>query len=135
VIIAQVYLDSTAFDYDIMDELTVRYGIRTINWIQQPDLNGLGSSFYLELNGIPVFMRGSNYIPPDMFMPRALKNPEVYHNTIQAAVDANHNMLRLWGGGQYEYDIFYDICDEKGMLVWHDMMFACAMYPGTADYV
>ena len=78
-------------------------------------------------------MRGSNYIPPDMFMPRAMKNPQVYYNTIQAAIDANHNMLRLWGGGQYEYDIFYDICDEKGMLIWHDMMFACAMYPAETD--
>lgn len=117
-------------DVHYMDERTHRFGIRTINWIQTPDPNGLGSSFYLELNGIPVFIRGSNYIPPDMFMPRALKNPDVYNKTIQSAIDANHNMLRLWGGGQYEYDIFYDICDEKGMLIWHDMMFACAMYPG-----
>ena len=116
-----------------MDEKLVKYGIRTIDWIQELDPNGLGSSFYALLNGVPVFMRGSNYIPPDMFMPRALKNPEVYYNTIQAAIDANHNMLRLWGGGQYEYDIFYDICDEKGVLIWHDMMFACAMYPAQHD--
>lgn len=53
-------------------------------------------------------MRGSNYIPPDMFMPRALRNTSVYNNTIKAAIDANQNMLRLWGGGQYEYDYFYD---------------------------
>ncbi len=76
-------------------------------------------------------MKGGNYIPPDMFMPRAFKNPVVYNQTIQAALDANFNMLRLWGGGQYEFDVFYDICDEKGLLIWHDMMFACALYPGT----
>jgi beta-mannosidase len=109
-------------------------GIRTIKWVRDLDPNGLGSSFYLQLNGVPVFMRGSNYIPPDMFMPRALQNNSiVYNQTIQAAIDANHNMLRLWGGGQYEYDVFYDKCDEKGMLIWHDMMFACAMYPAESD--
>lgn len=84
--------------------------------------------------GYNVYMKGSNYIPPDMFMPRALKNQTIYNITIQNALDANNNMIRLWGGGQFEYDIFYDICDEKGLLIWHDFMFACAMYPGTKEY-
>lgn len=66
----------------------------------------------MHLNGVPVFMKGANYIPPDMFMPRAFKNPQVYNKTIQDAIDANFNMLRIWGGGQYEFDVFYDICDE-----------------------
>lgn len=78
-------------------------------------------------------MKGGNYIPPDMFMPRALKNKTVYINTIQNAIDANFNMLRVWGGGQFEYDIFYELCDRAGLLIWHDLMFACAMYPGTKD--
>jgi beta-mannosidase len=67
--------------------------------MQTPDVSDSGSSFNLVLNGIPIFMKGANYIPPDMFMPRAFKNPEVYNKTIQAAVDANFNMLRVWGGG------------------------------------
>lgn len=89
----------------------------------------------MHLNGVPVFSKGGNYIPPDMFMPRAFKNPSVYHNTIQAAVDGNYNMIRVWGGGQYEFDIFYDLADEAGIMIWHDMMFACAMYKGTQDYL
>ena len=76
-------------------------------------------------------MRGGNYIPVDMFMPRALKNPKVYDNLIEDSLFANYNMLRIWGGGQFEFDIFYDKCDEAGILIWHDLMFACAMYPGS----
>lgn len=116
-----------------LDYKTTSVGLRTIKWEQDLDANGFGSSFYAVLNGVPVYMRGSNYIPPDMFMPRALRNPDVYNKTIQAAIDGNQNMLRLWGGGQYEHDLFYDMCDASGILIWHDMMFACAMYPAEPD--
>lgn len=82
-------------------------------------------------------MKGGNYIPPDMFMPRALKSVgtpnDVYNKTIQDAIDANYNMLRVWGGGQFEYDVFYDLCDQSGLLIWHDLMFACALYPGQKE--
>lgn len=78
-------------------------------------------------------MRGGNYIPPDMFMPRALKNPSVYDRIIKDSLFAKYNMLRIWGGGQFEYDIFYEKCDQAGILIWHDLMFACAMYPGSED--
>ncbi|CDW90651.1 beta-mannosidase [Stylonychia lemnae] len=122
-------------DGNLIDQKTTKYGIRTAEWIQTKDQQGNGTSFGLHLNGIPVFMKGGNYIPPDMFMPRAFKNPKAYNKTIQDAIDANYNMLRLWGGGQYEHDIFYDICDEKGILIWHDMMFACALYPGTPEFL
>jgi len=64
-------------------------GIRSLKWQQDLDPNGFGSSFYAVLNGVPLYMRGSNYIPPDMFMPRALRNPQVYRDTVQAAVDGN----------------------------------------------
>lgn len=76
-------------------------------------------------------MKGGNYIPPDMFLPRAKANPSVYDETIKAAVFANFNMLRVWGGGQFDDDYFYDLCDRNGLLIWHDLMFACAMYPGS----
>jgi len=76
-------------------------------------------------------MKGANYIPPDMFMPRVTK--EVYERTLNNAKVANFNMLRVWGGGNYENDTFYDLCDEKGILVWQDFMFANTMFPGSDD--
>ena len=101
------------------------FGIRTIKVIQKPD--SVGKSFYFELNGIPVFMKGSDYIPNDIFPTRV--TDEKYEMIIKSAVETNQNMLRLWGGGIYENDIFYDLCDKYGILVWHDFMFACSMYP------
>lgn len=111
--------------------LKVSTGIRTVKVVQKPD--SLGKSFYVELNGVPVFMKGADYIPLDMFPPRATDS--LYRFTIKQAVMANMNMLRVWGGGFYENDIFYDLCDKNGILVWQDFMFACAMYPGTADFL
>jgi len=85
------------------------------------------------LNGVPVFMKGANYIPPDNFLPRVTKSD--YQTIVQNAVDANMNMLRVWGGGVYADDEFYNACDEKGILIWQDFMFACAMYPGDEHFV
>lgn len=76
-----------------------RVGIRQIRMKQTPDLHGNGTSFGFYLNGYYIFAKGGNYIPPDMFMPRALKDPQIYHSTISNAVKSNHNMIRLWGGG------------------------------------
>ncbi len=109
-----------------IDEEYKNIGIRTLELIQEKD--SLGRSFYFELNSVPVFMKGANYIPNDNFLPSVSTNE--YEEIIQAAVDANVNMLRVWGGGIYENDIFYDLCDKYGILVWQDFMFACAMYPG-----
>ena len=106
-------------------------GLRTIELIQEKD--GFGKSFYFKLNGKPVFMKGANYIPPDSFLPRATDS--VYKSIVKNAVDANMNMLRVWGGGVYADDAFYDECDKNGILVWQDFMFACAMYPGDDDFL
>ena len=106
-------------------------GLRTIELIQEKD--AIGKSFYFKLNGVPVFMKGANYIPPDIFLPRA--NDSVYKSIIKNAVAANMNMLRVWGGGVYAADAFYDECDKNGILVWQDFMFACAMYPGDAAFL
>jgi beta-mannosidase len=106
-------------------------GLRTIELIQEKD--GIGKSFYFKLNGKPVFMKGANYIPPDSFLPRATDS--VYKSIVKNAVDANMNMLRVWGGGVYADDAFYDECDKNGILVWQDFMFACAMYPGDDDFL
>jgi len=106
-------------------------GLRTIELVQEKD--AIGKSFYFKLNGVPVFMKGANYIPPDSFLPRV--NDSVYKTIVKNAVTANMNMLRVWGGGVYASDAFYEECDKNGILVWQDFMFACAMYPGDAAFL
>jgi beta-mannosidase len=114
-----------------LDTKSIRTGIRKIELVQEND--SIGRSFYLKLNGVPVFMKGANYIPADNFLPRVTK--EKYRALIKTAKETNMNMLRVWGGGVYEDDEFYNQCDESGILVWQDFMFACAMYPWNKDFV
>lgn len=104
---------------------TATVGVRTIELVRDEDADG--RSFYFRLNGVPVFAKGANYIPCDNFLPRVTS--EVYRRTVQDAADANMNMLRVWGGGVYEDDRFYNLCDSLGIMVWQDFMFACSMYP------
>ena len=108
-----------------------RIGLREINLVTSAD--SIGNNFYFEVNKKPVFMKGVNYIPQDIFLNRV--SDDKYEELLQAAVDANMNMIRVWGGGIYEKEIFYNLCDEKGLLVWQDFMFACAMYPGDDDFL
>jgi len=110
---------------DLLDRQKNSTGLRTLRIVQEPDK--AGKSFFVELNGVPVFMKGANYIPGDNFLNRV--TPQEYKRIIALAVDANMNMLRVWGGGIYEEDIFYDLCDRNGILIWQDFMFACSMYP------
>lgn len=110
---------------------TKKIGLRTIELVQEPD--SVGKSFYFKLNGKPVFMKGANYIPPDNFLPRVTS--ATYHDLVKKAKDANMNMLRVWGGGVYAADAFYEACDEQGILVWQDFMFACMMYPGDEAFI
>lgn len=102
-----------------------KIGVRSLKLVRKKDQ--WGRSFYFELNGTPLFCKGANYIPQDNFLPRVTKAQ--YKETILVAVKANMNMLRVWGGGIYEKDLFYDLCDEYGILVWQDFMFACSLYP------
>lgn len=113
------------------DERVVKTGLRTVRIVQEPDAQG--TSFYVELNGVPVFMKGANYIPNDSFLPRVTK--AVYEKVVSSALDTHMNMLRVWGGGVYEDPYFYELCDQKGILVWQDFMFACAMYPGDQAFL
>lgn len=107
------------------DAKSLKVGVRSLKIIHKPDR--CGHSFYVELNGVPLFSKGANYIPQDNFLPRVTDRK--YEETVLAAVNANMNMLRVWGGGIYEKDIFYDLCDKYGILVWQDFMFACSLYP------
>jgi len=115
----------------VIDGKQANIGIRTVKVIQEPD--SLGKSFYVELNGKAVFMKGANYIPNDNFLPRV--TPAEYEKVVKSAFDTKMNMLRVWGGGIYENDEFYDLCDKYGILLWQDFMFACSMYPGDDAFL
>ncbi|MEO8085468.1 MAG: glycoside hydrolase family 2 protein [Bacteroidota bacterium] len=111
---------------------TINYGFRKVVLIQNVD-STIGRPFYVWLNGHPVFMKGANWIPADHFLPRVTKDK--YRKLLTDAKDANINMLRVWGGGVYEDDAFYDLCDSLGILIWQDFMFANAMYPGDSAFL
>jgi beta-mannosidase len=102
-----------------------RVGLRTLRLDRHED--AWGESFQFVINGIPFFAKGANWIPADAFVVRLTRVE--YARLIKAAALANMNMLRVWGGGIYESDAFYDLCDEYGLCVWQDFMFACATYP------
>lgn len=108
-----------------------RVGLRTVDLDTHPD--DIGSAFVVKVNDQPVFCKGFNWIPDDCFLNRACTS-ERYEKRIQQALDANANMLRVWGGGIYETDAFYDVCDRTGMLVWQDFLFACAAYPEAEPF-
>lgn len=110
---------------------SVRTGIRTVEIVREADEQG--RSMYVRLNGRPIFMKGANYIPTDNFPTRT--GDAGYERIVRAAAAAQMNMLRVWGGGIYESDSFYDWCDRCGILVWQDMMFACGMFPADEAYL
>ncbi len=107
-----------------LDTFRTRVGFRTITLDETPD--EIGSAFTIVVNGQPVFVRGLNWIPEDHLLTRLTR--QTYAAAIQRAIDANTNLLRVWGGGIYESDDFYDLCDERGILVWQDFPLACAAY-------
>ncbi|GHT54222.1 beta-mannosidase [Bacteroidia bacterium] len=112
-----------------LDKENTKLGIRSLKVVMKPDQ--YGETFYFELNGTPVFAKGANYIPCDNFLTRVTDS--IYEKTILDAVNANMNMLRVWGGGIYENDIFYDLCDQYGIMIWQDFMFGCSMYPAEGE--
>ncbi|MDT7833043.1 glycoside hydrolase family 2 protein [Flavobacteriaceae bacterium S356] len=118
-------------DGKIVDKKRLKHGIRDIELMAEKD--SIGESFYFKINNVPVYAKGANYIPQNSFQNKV--TDAHYEKLLSDVVDANMNMLRVWGGGIYENDIFYDLCDEKGILVWQDFMFACAMYPGDTNFL
>lgn len=108
-----------------------RIGLREIRLVTDKD--EYGSKFEFHVNGIPVFAKGANYIPSDSFVTR--KTKDSHREMINSCREANMNMIRIWGGGIYEDDEFYDACDEAGIIVWQDFMFACALYPGDKEFL
>jgi len=115
----------------VLDAKHLKHGVRTVELVTEPD--ALGTSFYFKINGTPVYMKGANYIPQNSLQNRVVDAD--YDKLLSNVVDANMNMLRVWGGGIYEDNLFYERCDEKGILVWQDFMYACAMYPGDDAFL
>ena len=121
-------VSSGEFSFD-KSEFTV--GFRTLKLVQQKDLSG--ESFYFLLNDTKIFCKGANVVPPDYFTGNATDSSWIA--LVKKAAELNMNMLRVWGGGVYPPESFYDACDKYGILVWQDFMFACAMYPGDSLFL
>ncbi|WP_245630327.1 beta-mannosidase [Amphibacillus sediminis] len=118
-------------DETIINEDSITVGLRKIRLVRDQDQQG--NTFYFELNDQPLFAKGANHIPNDSFITEV--TDERYQYEIKSALAANMNMLRVWGGGIYESESFYRLCDEHGILVWQDFMFACSLYPGDSDFL
>lgn len=122
--------------YDLATNLegevtTRKIGLRQLDWVVEKD--EIDHSFKCRINGRDVTMMGANWIPADAIPSRV--TPAVIRDLLESAKAANMNMLRIWGGGQYEPDWFYDMCDELGILIWHDFMFACMSYPSDRTFL
>ena len=114
-----------------VDTASKKIGLRKAELVQHPLKDQPGTSFFFRINNIPVFCGGSDWIPADNFIPRISK--QRYHDWVKLVADGNQFMIRVWGGGIYEEQAFYDACDELGVLVWQDFMFGCGNYPAWPE--
>ena len=114
----------------ILDSWTRRIGLRTMTMHIEKD--AYGECFCHEINGVRIFAMGADYIPEDNILARV--TPERTYELLLQARNAHHNCVRVWGGGNYPYDAFWDACDELGLIVWEDFMFACAVYNLTEEF-
>jgi len=121
---------SAAMDGAQFEERSLRVGLRRVELRREADAHG--ESFVIQVNGRPVFCKGANWVPADSFLPRVTR--ERCEDLVRKAADANMNMLRVWGGGIYETDEFYEACDRLGVMVWQDFAFSCACYPDHLDW-
>lgn len=108
-----------------------KIAFRTLETVSQKDQDGF--SLFFKVNDRPIYSKGANWIPLDALPSR--QTAERYEALLDSLVKANMNTIRVWGGGMYEKDIFYEICDRKGILIWHDFMFACALYPTNKKFL
>ncbi|KAK3341810.1 glycoside hydrolase family 2 protein [Lasiosphaeria hispida] len=116
---------------EVIDEVTKKIGLRRAELVQRPLKDQPGTSFFFEVNNIPLYCGGSDWIPADNFIPRISR--QKYFDWVKLVADGNQFMIRVWGGGIYEEQAFYDACDEYGILVWQDFMFGCGNYPAWPE--
>lgn len=125
------FTTSLSVDGNKVEAQDQEIGIRSLKLIHHPDAQGM--CLYFELNGKPVFAKGADMVPLDNFLPRITR--EKYEKHVLDAKNVNMNMIRVWGGGVYEDDYFYQLCDRNGILVWQDFMFACSTYPADSAFI
>ncbi|KAI0353465.1 glycoside hydrolase family 2 protein [Trametes cingulata] len=130
--IYSVEIAITDKDGHLLDAKSQKFAFRRVRVVQDELEGQEGRSFLFEINNIRIFCGGSNWIPADSFLTRL--TPEKYRQWLQLLLDGNQNMIRVWGGGIYEADAFYDICDELGIMVWQDFMFGCGQYPAYDSF-
>ena len=118
---------------DPIDNVSKKLGLRRAELVQRPMIDQPGTTFFFQVNNIPIFCGGSDWIPADNFIPRITK--EKYYDWVRLVADGNQFMIRVWGGGIFEDQAFYDACDELGVLVWQDFMFGCGNYPAFPEYL
>ncbi|WP_412030152.1 glycoside hydrolase family 2 protein [Deinococcus yunweiensis] len=117
----------------VLEHVERRLGARHLRLAQEPVAGESGTSFTFVVNGVPVFAGGVNWIPEDLLLNRV--TPAQYRDRLEQAADGNMVMIRVWGGGIYEPDTFYDSCDDLGLLVWQDFLFGCGMYPAHPPFL
>ena len=110
-----------------------KLGLRTVEIVNKPDADGTGMSMTFRINGVDTFMKGADWVPCDATLNG--QTPEKVHDLLGSAAAANMNIVRLWGGGRFESDAFYETCDALGIMIWHDCMFACATYPSSPAFI
>lgn len=128
-----VEVELTSESGQVLDTKSLKIAFRRARVVQEKILDQEGLTFLFEINNVRIFCGGSNWIPADSFLTTV--SPERYRAWLQLMVDGNQNMVRVWGGGIYEHDAFYDICDELGLLVWQDFMFGCGQYPAYDSFL
>lgn len=126
-----LHVEVSRADGSVIGQWDRRIGLRTIQLERQPDQ--WGESFRFVVNGRRIFAKGANWIPAHSFV--AGLSRDAYERDLRHAAAANMNMVRVWGGGIYESEDFYDVCDELGLLVWQDFMFACSIYPADREFL
>lgn len=114
-------------EIDVIQSKTIIFGLRKVELVRRPLKCAKGETFFFRINNRPIFCVGTNWVPCHSLP--ALAAPDLYEKNLSHAIEHNSNMIRIWGGGLYEHDAFYEYCDKHGLMVWHDMMFACGIYP------
>ena len=117
----------------VLDTAARRLGLRSIELIRERSHLEAGETFFFRVNGRDIFCKGGNWIPAHSFVAGLTRAD--YEPLLVSMVEANMNSIRLWGGGIYEHEAFYDLCDELGLLIWHDFMFSCSAYPGEPEFI
>jgi len=119
-------------DGELEDSRMIRFGVRSVK-LRTKDPSSKRNTFTFFVNGEPVYVRGINWTPPHAIFVSTSK--EDYEKLLTMVKDMNANMLRIWGGGIYPHDVFYELCDKMGIMVWQDFMFACARYPTSEEFL